>query len=186
MWQLIQKRSICHTGGCGFPYLQQMASPQWPELSCLHPNSAKAGDILLWLQQPTVMFPMPSDANIHTPKCGQEEKVDQCKPLMESAGGEVLFWNVIATVQKPISDKISKVKWHEKCDYSTIHCIQRNKLQHTSILTKPSEKQAGICFCWNCYKYSPETQPCIGHWWWVSSTPFSENFVTVFFSFANI
>lgn len=32
----------------------------------------------------------------------------------------------------------------------------------------------------------PETQSCIGHWWWVSSTSFSEKFVTVFFFFLQI
>lgn len=44
-------------------------------LSFLHPNGARAGDILLLLQQPTVMFPTPSHPHTHTPKCGQEEKV---------------------------------------------------------------------------------------------------------------
>lgn len=53
------------------------------------------------------------------------------------------------------------MKCHEKGDYSTNHCTQRNKLQQTSSLTKPSEKQAGICFCWNRYKYSWDT---ILHW----------------------
>lgn len=54
-------------------------------MSCLHPNSARDGDILLLLQQPTAMSSTPSHPHIHTPKRGQEEKVDQCKPLMESA-----------------------------------------------------------------------------------------------------
>lgn len=73
--------------------------------SCLHPNGARAGDILLLLQQPTAMSLTPSHPHTHTPKCGQEEKVDQCKPLMESAGGRHYSGMSLQSCKSPFPTK---------------------------------------------------------------------------------
>lgn len=73
--------------------------------SCLHTNSARGEDILLLLQQPTVISPTPSHPHTHTPKYGQEEKVD---PWMESARGRHYYGMSLLECKSPFLTKIHR------------------------------------------------------------------------------